>query len=92
MHATFQGSVKVLAEVTDEFCKAGTDFLLGLLEPDPSERMTAEDAVHHPFLTSPFLGADLERLPVTLKENRCVPENTFDRQLYQAIVDMCRQQ
>jgi hypothetical protein len=84
--------VKLLAGVTKEFCKAGTDFLLGLLQPDPSKRMTAEDAVHHPFLTSPFPAADLDVMPVKLDEDRCVPQNTFDRMLYQAIVEMCRQE
>jgi hypothetical protein len=92
LHATFHRRVNLLVGVTDEFCQAGTDFLLGLLQPDPSKRMTAKDAVHHPFLTSPFLGAALDVMPVELDEDRCVPQNTFERELYQAIVEMCRQQ
>ncbi len=81
----------MLAAAGEDFCQAGTDFLLSLLQADPSKRMTAKDAVRHPFLTSPFPEAALQTLPFTLEEDRGVAQNTEDPELWDAIVELCEE-
>jgi hypothetical protein len=91
LHATFQRKVKLLGAAGEDFCQAAADFLLSLLQADPSKRMTAEGAAHHPFLTSPFPEAALHTLPFTLVEDRGVPQNTEDPELWDAIVGLCEE-
>jgi hypothetical protein len=91
LHATFQRRVRLLGAVGEDFCQAGTDFLLSLLQADPSKRMTADDAAHHPFLTSPFPKAALHTLPCTLEADSGVPQKTEDPELWDAIVELCEE-
>ena len=38
-----------------DLCKLGLDLMERMLTYDPSKRITAQDALHHPFLSEPFV-------------------------------------
>ncbi len=85
----FEAGVQQLAEVSKAFHREGVDFLRGLLHPDPAHRLTAEQALQHPFLTSDSLGGTQHELPPKVERRRHVPQNTQDRELWAACVKMC---
>jgi hypothetical protein len=72
----------------EEYHREGVAFLRGLLDPDPATRMTAHQALNHPFLTGSFLVAP-DLIPTKVARPRREPKNTLERMLYEAIDKMC---
>jgi hypothetical protein len=62
-----------------------------LLHPDPVKRMTAEEALRHPFLSMDFLGVCPTSMPPELEEPEIVLQTTFDHMLWDACVTMSQQ-
>jgi hypothetical protein len=69
VHATFNRAVEELAAASEDYQREGVAFLRGLLEPNPKKRMTAEEAIRHPFLTGSFLEVAPHLLPVVVEED-----------------------
>ncbi len=57
-----------LAEVSGEFQRDAVDFLRALLRLDPANRLTAEEALQHPFLSSRYDSDALDSLPPNMQE------------------------
>jgi hypothetical protein len=69
VRATFREKTLQLAEVSEAFHEAAVDFLSRLLHPDPAQRMTAEGALQHRFLTNDFRDAALDAMPPMVGAN-----------------------
>lgn len=69
--------------MSEDFKQDGVDFLRGLLHPDPLERMTAEQALLHPFLKKGFLSAALDNTPPPVQKEVPV-HSTLDRETWAA--------
>jgi hypothetical protein len=89
VRAKFEAGVQQLAGVSEAFYREGVDFLMGLLHPDPGQRLTTEQALRHPFLVSDILGGSQDDLPPKVEKRVLVPENTFERKLFAACSKMC---
>jgi serine/threonine protein kinase len=85
VHTTFREAVQQLAEASEKFQLDGVDFLRALLQVDPANRLTAQQALEHPFLTKAFLSVAIDSMPPAIKKP-VIPETTLDRQLR----DACR--
>jgi hypothetical protein len=70
VHATFNQLVGQLTAASEGYQQEGTAFLCGLLQPDPTKRMTAQEALHHPFFTRTFPEVPPGLLPVVVQEAR----------------------
>jgi hypothetical protein len=64
VHAMFDRLVEELAAASEDYQREAIAFLRGLLEPDPKKRMTAQDALGHPFLTGSFPELAPDLVPV----------------------------
>lgn len=83
--------MELLAGASDEYKRAATDFVFGLLEPDPGKRMTAQDALAHPFLTESFPEVAPDLMPGEVKEDTPVLETSMDRMLWEMSQDLCNE-
>lgn len=79
LHATFQERVELLGAASEEYKRAGTDFLRGLLHPNPSNRLTAQAAVRHPFLTGAFPEVPEDSMPAEIEGDVDAPKTTKER-------------
>jgi hypothetical protein len=88
VHATFAAAVEDMSAVSEDYQRQAVAFLRGLLQPDPAKRLTAKDAVHHPFLagTFPEVAPDLSP-PEPEEEEERVPQDTRERMILEAIDD-----
>lgn len=75
-----------LAEVSEDFKREGVSFVRGLLHPNPRERLTAEQALLHPFLTKDFVGAALDNKPPAIKIGE-VLDDTEGRSIWVASLE-----
>lgn len=83
IHASFEQAMELLAAASDDYKRAGSDFLRGLLQPAPSKRMTAQDALCHPFLSSGFPEVAPDLMPAKLeKEEEALPLE-IERELWE---------
>ncbi len=64
--------------------------MLRLLDPDPSKRMTAEQAQQHSFLTTKFLDITPDALPPKVREDPGAPKTTEERALWEFCANMCQ--
>ncbi len=76
--------MKQLAGASEEFKQEGVSFLRALLQPDPARRLTAQQALEHPFLTSAFVTVDPATMPPKYEKPIKV-ESAFCRELREAI-------
>ncbi len=83
VHTIVQEAAQQLAEASEEFQREGVNFLRALLQVDPAKRLTAQQAVEHPFLTKAFLRVAIDSMPPAIKKP-VIPETTLDRQLREA--------
>ncbi len=70
LYGAFQRNMQSLSGASEDFRHAATDFLRGLLHPHPWKRMTAQDAVRHPFLTDGFLEIGPDKMPAPVGEEK----------------------
>jgi hypothetical protein len=91
IHATFNKRVGQLAEASEEYHREGVAFLRGLLDSNPDTRMTAEQALEHPFLAGHFPDVPPDLIPTLVKEPPPVLKNTMDRMLWEACVRIAKQ-
>ncbi len=75
----------------EDFHRQGVEFLRGLLDPDPAQRMSVAGALQHPFLTGDFPGAAQDALPPAMERPPIILEDTADRELWEACGKMCGQ-
>jgi hypothetical protein len=84
VHATFNQSVEQMAGASQGYQREGIAFLRALLQPDPTKRMTAKEALCHPFLTGSFPEVAPDIFPPELEEEELVVETSLDRTLLEA--------
>lgn len=89
VHDKFREAVQQLAGVSEDFKGDGEDFLRGLLHPNPADRLTAEQALRHPFLTDHFLTAALDTMPPAV-EKEFTMETTLDQRIADFCVKLCQ--
>jgi serine/threonine protein kinase len=76
-----------LAGASEEYQREGIDFLRALLNPDPAKRLTAEQALDHPFLTHDFDSVAPDSMPPAIKKPILV-DNTLTRAVRKACQKM----
>ena len=74
VEARFRRELEQLVEAGEDFQREATHFIQRLLDPNPATRMTAAEALRHPFLT-----ADFPDEPLDAKSCKPVPK-TFEVQ------------
>jgi hypothetical protein len=85
VHTTFNQKVEQLAGASLDYRREGIAFLRGLLHPDPVKRMTAKQAIHHPFLIGSFPDVAPDLLPPELEEEEVFVQSTLGRMLEEAM-------
>jgi hypothetical protein len=85
VHATFNQKVEQMAGASQEYQRQGVAFLRGLLHPDPGKRMTAKEAIHHPFLIGSFSDVAPDLFPPELEKEEVVLQSTLGRMLEEAL-------
>ncbi len=85
IHATVREAVQQLAGASEEYQREGIHFLRALLNPDPAKRLTAQQALDHPFLTNAFDSVAPDNMPPKIEEPILV-DNTLTR----AVEKACR--
>jgi serine/threonine protein kinase len=89
IHATFHEKVQQLAGASEEFQQEAVDFVRALLQTDPGNRLTAEEALLHPFLTKEFLSVAPDSLPpITLRKEFAL-DTSFESDLWVACMGIC---
>jgi hypothetical protein len=78
IHATFREAVQQLAGASEEYQRDGIHFLRALLNPDPAKRLTAEQALDHPFLINDFDSVAPDSMPPAI-EKPILVDNTLTR-------------
>ncbi len=91
IHATFHQRVGQLAEASEDYHREGVSFLKALLDPDPSTRMTAEQALAHPFLTGTFLEIRPDLVPTKVERPPPILKTTRDRLMWEACIQLCKE-
>ncbi len=86
IHGTFREAVEQLAGASDEFQRLGVSFLCALLQPDPTKRLNAEQALEHPFLNSDFLGIAPDSMPPEVEEEEITFDTTLQRDVWAACI------
>jgi hypothetical protein len=82
VHATFNRIVEQMAGASEGYQREGVAFLRGLLHPDPLKRMTAKEAICHPFLIGSFPEVAPDILPPELEEEEeVIVQSTLARAL-----------
>ncbi len=74
-----------MAGASLDYRREGIAFLRGLLHPDPVKRMTAKQAIHHPFLIGSFPDVAPDLLPPELEEEEVFVQSTLGRMLEEAM-------
>jgi hypothetical protein len=87
----FNGRLGQLAEASEDYHREGVAFVRGLLDPDPDSRMTAKQALNHPFLVGSFPDVAPALIPTRVARPRREPRSTLERQLLAAIDLMCNE-
>jgi hypothetical protein len=90
IHGTFTQRVGQLAEASEDYHREGVSFLKGLPDPDPSTRMTAEQALAHPFLTGTSVGPDL--VPTKVEGPPPILKTTVDRMMWEACIQLSKEE
>ncbi len=80
----FQEKVEVLVKASEDFKRHGVSFLRALLQTNPANRLTAEKALQHPFLTNAFPCVAPDTMPPEVEEE-AQPETTLDLEMREAI-------
>jgi serine/threonine protein kinase len=91
IHATFNQRVGQLAEASEEYHREGVSFVRGLLDPNPDTRLTAEEALKHPFLAGDFPDVPPDLIPTLVEEPPPKLKNTMDRMLWEACVRIAKE-
>jgi serine/threonine protein kinase len=79
VHAHFKEQVQQLAGASEDFKREGVSFLRALLQPDPAKRLTARQALEHPFITNAFNSVDPAAMPPKI-EKPVMVDTTFRRE------------
>jgi hypothetical protein len=91
IQATFDQRVGQLAEASENYHREGVSFVRGLLDPNPSTRMTAEGALAHPFLTGSFPEVPPGLVPTKVERPPPILKTTMDRLLWEACGELCNE-
>ena len=73
MKVFYQGDVVTIKNKFSSFCEEGTDLLEKMLEMDPNKRISAEDALKHPFIVSgvpPASNDEIASIVEQVKQNK----------------------
>jgi hypothetical protein len=89
VHARFQAHAQQLAGASEAFHREAVDFVMRLLQAEPARRMTAQQALRHPFLSGDCLGVAVGALPPKLKQPAFVPTTTGDRIMCFIVDKLC---
>jgi serine/threonine protein kinase len=92
IQATFDQRVGQLAEASENYHREGVSFVRGLLDPNPSTRMTAEEALAHPFLTGSFPEVPPCLVPTKVERPPPILKTTMDRWLWEACGKLCNEE